>query len=34
MSDVAIFHIAVALNINFDHVKGLRDNEICRKFIF
>lgn len=34
MSNVAISHISVAVNINFNHVKEFRDTKICRIFIF
>ena len=34
MSNLAIYHISVALKISFHHVKGFRDAKICRKFIF
>ena len=31
MSNVAIFYISFALNINFNYVKGFRDTKICKK---
>ena len=34
MSNIAIFHISVALNINFNHVKGIRDGKVSRKVLF
>lgn len=34
MSNVAISHISVAVNINFNHVKEFRGTKICRIFIF
>ena len=33
MSNVAIFHISVALNNNFYKVKISLDTKICRKFV-
>ena len=31
MSNVAIFYISFALNINFNYVKAFRDTKICKK---
>ena len=33
MSNKAICHTSVALNINFNNFKNFRDPKVCRKFI-